>query len=96
MENFTHLELQKVHNIVISIEENLEEVLSQLSPTTEIAIQVGKAIDQMKEEKDVKGKFKWAVPLLPGILSYENEVSADVIGKFSKIWQDLCSGGILI
>ena len=85
-----------LRGILETIEKNLQQVLSRLPSNSDITIYAREAIDRMNSEEDIKGKFKWAIPLIPGILSFENEISAGVIEKFSKIWQDLCSGRILI
>jgi internalin A len=45
---------------------------------------------------DIKGKLKMKIPIIPTILSYEKEISYDLIKLLQRIWSDLKQGKVFV
>jgi internalin A len=72
----------------------VEEMLDQLPEA------VTKKWSELKSKStvnpDIKGKLKMKIPIIPTILSYEKEISYDLIKLPQRIWSDLKQGKVFV
>jgi internalin A len=94
LENTSRQQETLLISLLAKMEENLQVIVPQLPPESAIATRTRQTLEEVKVKTDLKGKFKLMLPLLPGILAFEKEISVDPVALFKKIMQDFRSGKI--
>jgi hypothetical protein len=85
------LKEDKATETLIEINQKIEEVKSELP------VQVQKKIEELPKldtSTKMDGLFKFTIPILPGIISYEFQAKNNIKEYFKQIWQDLKEGKV--
>lgn len=57
---------------------------------------IGKQVTSSDLEIDSKAKLKLLIPIIPGLLKFEKELSLDLKSALTEIWEDLKNGDLFV